>query len=64
MHQSSKRVSPQHPCIKSVPSCVVFDRVARTTLRGSWVHTLRKVKHPKKFKHVKTCENMKNVKKE
>ena len=31
----------QHPCVESVPSCVVLARVARTTLRGSWVHTSR-----------------------
>ena len=41
LHQSSKRVSPQHPCDEIVPSCVVLARVARTTLRGSWVHTSR-----------------------
>ena len=33
----------QHPCIESVPSCVSFRCVARTTLRGSWVHTSRMV---------------------
>ena len=38
----TKSVS-QHPCTDSVPSCVVIARVARTTLRGSWVHTSRKV---------------------
>ena len=38
-----KSDSPHHPCIESVPSCVVLARVARTTLRGSWVHTLRMV---------------------
>ena len=38
-----KSVSPQHPCIDSVPSCVVVARVARTILRGSWVHTSRMV---------------------
>ena len=44
LHQSSKKsVSPQHPCIDSVLSCVVFARVARTTLRGSWVYTSRMV---------------------
>ena len=37
-----KSVTPHHPFIESVPSCVVLARVARTTLRGSWVHTSRK----------------------
>ena len=41
LHQSSKRVFPQHPCVESVQSCVVLFRVARTTLRGFWVHTSR-----------------------
>ena len=41
LHWSSKRVSPQHPCIECVPSCVVLACVARTTLGGSWVHTSR-----------------------
>ena len=43
LHQSSKRVFPQHPRVESVPSCVLLARVARATLRGSWVHTSRMV---------------------
>ena len=41
LHQVEQRVFPQHPCIESVPSCVVLARVARTTLRGSRIHTSR-----------------------
>ena len=43
LHQSCKRVFPQHPCIESVHCSVVLARVAQTTLRGSWLHTSRMV---------------------
>ena len=43
LHQSIKKsVPPQHQCVGSVPSCVVFASVA-CTLHGPWLRTSRMV---------------------